>query len=89
MGFLNWQLDQLQRPSFRQAAPMYVRSVWPEVLIINSQGCEVLEQEQSSLFEQHLNSAEPTSVTPERAAGQGVTHRPWDGEITTPITEIN
>lgn len=84
MGFLNWQVDQLQHPSFRQATPMYVTSVWPEVIIINSQGCEVLE-----LFEQPLNPAEPTSLTPEPAAGQGVTPWPWDGEITTPITETN
>lgn len=42
------------------------------MLIINSQGCEVLEQEKSSVFEQHLNPSEPPCATPERA-GQGVT----------------
>lgn len=41
-------------------------------VIINSQGCEVLEQEKSSIFEQHLHPAEPTSVMPGQAAGSAM-----------------
>jgi len=38
-------------------------------IIINSQGCEVPEQEKRNVFAQHLHPAEPAFVMPERAAG--------------------
>lgn len=79
----SWLPAQLQRPGLRQVTRMCVPALRPQKkgVIINSQGCEVPEQEKSNIFEQHLHAAEPTSVMPERAAGscharayQGGTH---------------
>lgn len=60
MGFLIGYWISSGTPALGKQLP-YMCLQSGQVLIINSQGCEVLGQEKSRLFEQHLNAAEPNS----------------------------